>query len=214
MRIGVLGSANVGQAFARAFLSRGHAVMVGSREPAKLAEFAREHPGLQVGNNEETARFGELIVLATSFAGTKNALDLAGPQHFAGKVVMDATNPLRFAEGQLPQLSLGFDTSAGEEVQRWLPQANVVKAFNTVGNAHFADPKLPGGPPTMFIAGDDGGAKATVADIVQSFGWEPLDVGGIAESRYLEPLAMVWIHYAFTTGTWNHAFKLLRARPV
>lgn len=131
MRVGVLGSANVGKAFARAFLSRGHEVMIGSREHAKLADFAREHPGVQVGDNEETARFGDLIVIATMFEGTKNALDLADPRNFAGKVVIDATNPLRFEEGQLPQLSLGFDTSAGKEVQRWLPDANVVKAFNT-----------------------------------------------------------------------------------
>ena len=214
MRIGVLGSAAVGKSFARAFLSRGHQVMISSREPAKLGDFAREHPGVRVGTNEEAARFAELAVLATRFTGTRNALELAGRDTFAGKVVIDATNPLNFEEGKLPQLSIGFDTSAGEEVQRWLPAAKVVKAFNTVGNAHFADPKVPGGPPTMFVAGNDAAAKAIVSGIAESFGWEPLDVGPIEESRYLESMAMVWIHYAFTTGTWNHAFKLLREHPL
>lgn len=211
MRVGVLGSADVGKAFARAFASRGHEVMIGSRDPAKLAEFVGDNSGVRSGDNEQTARFGDLIVIATRFDGTKNALELAGAENFAGKVVIDATNPLRFTPGRGPELSLGFDTSAGEEVQRWLPDANVVKAFNTVGNAHFADPSFPDGPPTMFLAGDDEAAKATVSDVVESFGWEPLDVGGIRESRYLEPMALVWIHYAFTSGTWNHAFKLLRA---
>jgi predicted dinucleotide-binding enzyme len=211
MRIGILGSADVGKAFARAFVARGHEVMIGSRDPDKLREFAGEHAGLRIGTNEETARFGDLMVIATLFSGTKNALELAGPENFAGKVVIDATNPLRFEEGKLPQLSTGFDTSAGEEIQRWLPGAKVVKAFNTVGNALFSGPKFAQGPPTMFIAGNDAQAKKTVADIAASFGWEPLDVGGIEESRYLEPLAVVWIHYAFKTGTWNHAFKMLRS---
>ena len=106
-------------------------------EPAKLAAFAQEHSGLRVGTNDETARFGELIVVATLFAGTKHALELAGVENFDGKVFIDATNPLKFDDGKLPQLSIGLDTSAGEEVQRWISDAQVVKAFNTVGNAHF-----------------------------------------------------------------------------
>jgi 8-hydroxy-5-deazaflavin:NADPH oxidoreductase len=211
MRIGILGSATAGKALARGFLSRGHAVMMGSREPAKLEGFAREHAGLQTGTNDQAARFGELIVLATAFAGTKNALDLAGEQNLAGKVVIDATNALAFDDGKAPQLSIGFDTSAGEEVQRLLPQAKVVKAFNTVGNTYFVDPKLLGGPPTMFIAGNDDGAKTTVRGILESFGWDVLDVGGIEESRFLEPMAVLWIHYAVKTGTTNHAFKMLRS---
>ena len=210
MRIGIIGSGKAGRALARGFLSRGHAVMLGSREPAKLEEFAREQPGLQTGTNAETARFGELIVVATLFDGTKNALELAGIQNLAGKVVIDATNALKFEDGKLPQLSIGFDRSAGEEVQRWLREAKVVKAFNTVGNEYFVDPKLPGGPPTMFIAGNDDGAKTTVRGIVESFGWDVLDVGGIEESRFLEAMAVLWIHYAFETGTLKHAFKMLR----
>lgn len=211
MRVGILGSGDVGKALARGFLSRGHDVTIGSREPSKLAQFASENEGLRTGTFEETARFGEVVVIATLFAGTRHAIELAGPANFAGKVVVDTTNPLKFEEGKMPELSLGLDDSAGEEVQRLLPDAKVVKAFNSVGNAHMVDPSFPGGPPSMFIAGNDDAAKRTVADILDSFGWETIDVGGIEESRVLEPLCILWVHYGIRSGGWNHAFKLLRA---
>jgi 8-hydroxy-5-deazaflavin:NADPH oxidoreductase len=209
MRMGILGSGDVGKALARGFVSRGHDVIIGSREPAKLMDFVREHPPARSGTNEEAARHGEIIVIATAFDGAKSAIDLAGVQSFAGKVVIDVTNPLRFEQGTL-SLSIGFDTSAGEQVQRWLPDAKVVKAFNTVGNNLFVDPALPGGPPTMFIAGNDDGAKRAVGDIATAFGWDVFDAGGIEASRYLEPMAMVWIEHAFRTKTRDHAFKILR----
>jgi 8-hydroxy-5-deazaflavin:NADPH oxidoreductase len=95
-------------------------------------------------------------------------------------------------------------------VQRWLPQSKVVKAFNCVGNAHMFRPQFAGGPPDMFIAGNDAGAKQSVTDILKSFGWNTIDLGGIDASRYLEALAMIWILYGVRTNTWNHAFKLLR----
>ncbi|HEY6224599.1 MAG TPA: hypothetical protein VIW26_12505 [Gemmatimonadales bacterium] len=145
------------------------------------------------------------------WSGTENVIRLAGPDNFAGKVVIDTTNPLDSSHGPPPRLAVGFDDSAGEQVQRWLPQARVVKAFNIVGNAFMVQPQFPGGPPDMFICGNDAAAKQTVTDICRSFGWPgALDLGGIEMARYLEPLAMVWIVYGFGTGSWNHAFKLLR----
>jgi predicted dinucleotide-binding enzyme len=214
MRIGIIGSGEVGKALAKGFQSRGHEVTIGSRDPSKLADFVAEQNGrVRAGTFEETSKFGEIIVLATSFEGAKSAIDIAGPQHFDGKIVIDVTNPLKFEEGRMPQLSIGFQTSAGEEVQRWLPNAKVVKAFNIVGHAHMIDPHFAGGPPTMFIAGNDEHAKGTVAEIVESFGWsgEAIDIGGIEEARFLEPLAMLWVHFGVKYATWNHAFKLLRA---
>lgn len=212
MNVGILGSGDVGKALARGFASRGHSVTIGSRSPEKLADFTKEHFHGVMGaaSFEHAARAGELLVIATLFAGTKSALDLAGPKNFAGKVVIDVTNPLVFEHGKLPALSVSGEDSAGESVQRWLPEAHVVKAFNTVGNALFIDPHFPGGPPTMFIAGNDDGAKNKVAQIAESFGWETIDAGPIEASRYLEALAMLWIEYAFRTNTWQHAFKLLR----
>jgi predicted dinucleotide-binding enzyme len=111
-----------------------------------------------------------------------------------------------------PKLAVGYYDSAGEIVQRLLPEGKVVKAFNIVGNPHFLHPDFPnGGPPTMFICGNDEDAKKLVIDnILSKFGWETIDIGGINGARLLEPLAFLWIAYHFRTGTGNHAFKLLR----
>jgi hypothetical protein len=123
---------------------------------------------------------------------------------------MDATNPLDFSQGMPPRLSIGHTDSAGEQVQRWLPDAKVVKVFNIVGNAHMVDPQFPGGPPDMFICGNDDGAKATVAEICRQFGWPTIDLGGIEGSRWLEPMCILWVAHGLRAGSWNHAFKLLR----
>jgi hypothetical protein len=212
MKIGILGSGVVGQALGKAFATLGHDVQIGTRTPedAKLQLWAKETAGRgSVATPEEATRFGEIVVLATAWSGTENALRLAGTTNFAGKVVIDATNPLKPVPGGVTLAVAGND-SAGEQVQRWLTGAKVVKAFNIVGNALMFRPQLPGGPPDMFIAGDDPGAKKKVSEILHAFGWNVIDAGGIASSRYLEALAMLWIIYGFSTNTWNHAFKLLR----
>ncbi len=124
--------------------------------------------------------------------------------------MIDATNPLDFSKGVPPILTVGHTSSLGEQIQKWIPDAKVVKAFNSIGNAHMINPQFPGGPPDMFICGNDEDAKQKVTEILKNFGWSVIDIGGIEGSRYLEPLAMVWIVYGFRTNTWNHAFKLLR----
>jgi 8-hydroxy-5-deazaflavin:NADPH oxidoreductase len=210
MRVGVLGSGDVGKALARGFIGLGHDVKIGTREPAKLAEFVEQTgPHASAGTFEEAARFGDLVVLATLGTGTQSAIEMARAANFSGKVVIDTTNPLDFSTGR-PQLSVGFNDSLGEQVQRWLPQARVVKAFNTVGNAHMVNPDFPNGPPDMFIAGNDDDAKKIVSQVCQHFGWGVVDLGGIDASRYLEPMCLAWVIYGVRTGTWNHAFKLLR----
>jgi predicted dinucleotide-binding enzyme len=212
MKIGILGSGDVGKALARGFASRNHEVMISSREPEKLQEFIVEQNGrVRSGSFEEAAKFGELVVIATLFSGTKHAIDLARPSNFAGKPVIDCTNPLKFEDGKMPALSIGFDNSAGEEVQRWLPDAKVVKAFNIIGNQFMVDPKFAAGPPTMFIAGNDDGAKKTVSSLIESLGWQGAvsDLGGIEEARYLESMCIVWVHYGIRTGSWDHAIKML-----
>lgn len=212
MRVGVIGSGEVGEALARGFASRGHEVTIGSRNPEKLASFAAASGGkIKAGTLEETAAFGDVLALATLGAAAEEALRLCGASNFDRKILIDVTNPLRFEEGKMPQAFTGFDDSLGERVQRAVPNAKVVKAFNTVGNQFFVDPKLPNGPPTMFIAGDDAGAKKSVTQILESFGWDVADAGGIEESRQLESLAMLWIHTGIANGNFNIAFKLLRA---
>jgi hypothetical protein len=210
VRVGVLGSGDVGKVLAGGFLKVGHAVRIGSRSPEKLKDWAASAgDGASAGTFAEAAQFGDIIVLATHGEGTQSAIEMAGADNFDGKVIIDATNPLDFSSGG-PQLSIGFNDSLGERVQRSLPKARVVKAFNTVGNAHMIDPQFPGGPPTMFIGGNDADAKKLVTQISEAWGWEVADLGGIEASRYLEPMCMAWVVYGIRTGQWGHAFKMLR----
>ena len=210
VKVGVLGSGDVGKVLAGGFLKLGHEVRIGSRSPEKLQEWAAgAGGGASTGTFAEAAKFGDIVVMATHGEGTQSAVELAGAGNFDGKVVIDATNPLDFSSGG-PQLSIGFNDSLGERVQRWLPNARIVKAFNTVGNAHMIDPQFPGGPPTMFIAGNDADAKKLVTQVSEAWGWDVADLGGIEASRYLEPMCMAWVVYGIRTGSWNHAFKLLR----
>lgn len=213
MKIGILGSGQVGQALGRGFLARGDEVMIGSRSPSSEALDAwRSEAGesASTGSFSETAAFAELAVLACLGRATEEVIELAGPENLAGKVVIDATNPLAESEGGPPRFFVGFDDSLGERVQRWLPDSRVVKAFNSVGNPHMIDPDFPGGPPTMFICGDDAGAKEAVAGICGDFGWEVSDVGGIDAARVLEPLCLVWVYDGLAHGSFDHAFKMLR----
>jgi len=213
MKAGILGSGDVGLKLGDAFVSLRHEVKIGTRNTAKekIMTWTKKHgEKASAGSFEEAASFGEVIVLATLWAATFDVIKLANPKNFSRKVVIDVTNPLDFSKGMPPALALGHANSAGETVQRLLPDANVVKAFNTVGNPHFFHLDFPGGPPTMFICGNDIEAKKLVTNILTDFGWETIDIGGIELSRLLEPLAMLWITYYFKTGTGNHAFKLLR----
>lgn len=211
MRIGIVGSGDVGRALADAFIATGNEVIVGTRTPAKLEQWISKHESgrAAVGNFSDAASRGEVVVIATLWAGTKDAIRSAGPENMAGKFVIDVTNPLEFTE-KGPKLALGFSDSAGETVQRLLPSAKVVKAFNTVGSPHMYKPDFPGGPPAMFICGNDEEAKAKVTRILDSFGWETVDIGGIEGSRLLESLAMLWIVHYLRKGSGNHAFKLLQ----
>ncbi len=211
MKVGILGSGDVAKSFAAGFLKEGQEVMLGSREPEKLASWVRETgKGALNGTFSETAKFGELVVLAVNGVKSVEAIQLAETENFKGKVVIDATNPLDKSGGLPPKLVGGLGTSAGELNQRALPGAFVVKAFNTVGHAQFYRPEFASGPPGMFLCGEGGKAKEQVSRICKDFGWNPIDVGGIGFSHYLEATAMVWIITAFTGGHWKQAFKLLR----
>ncbi|HEV8153439.1 MAG TPA: NAD(P)-binding domain-containing protein [Solirubrobacteraceae bacterium] len=213
MNVGIIGSGQVAQALARGFVALGHQVKLGSRTPEKLSDFVEEQgDGASAGTFAEAAEFGELGVVATLWSGTEQALELAdGRRSLAGKIVIDVTNPLVFHEGGPPSLALGHTDSGGEQVQRWLPESRVVKAFNIVGNTLFFRPDLPGGPPTMFICGDDEQARGTVGRLVEDFGWpEVVDIGGIEGARLLEPVCILWVLYGVRTGGFEHAVKMLR----
>jgi hypothetical protein len=213
MRIGILGSGGVGQDLGLGFIGLGHDVKMGSRNPARdeiKAWLAKAGKRASAGSFAEAAVFGELAVLAILWTGTENAIHLAGPENLAGKVVIDVTNPLLFRPNALPGLAVGGVDSAGEQVQRWLPKAKVVKAFNSVNHAHMFKPSFPDGPPDMFICGDDAAARETVAGICRDFGWGVVDMGKLEAARLLEPLALIYILNAIQTGNWDYAFKLLK----
>ena len=213
IRVGVLGSGEVGRRLAGGFSGRGHEVMIGSRDPAKaeLREWlAGDGSGIEVATFAETAAHGELLVLAVLGNAAEEAIADAGPDNFKGKVVIDAMNPLDFSGGFPPKLSISGEDSLGERVQRALPGARVVKAFNTIGNPYFVDPSFSEGRPTMLIAGDDQGAKDTVRDVLSDFGWsDTVDIGGIEGSRELEAICIAWVKIGGARGAWDHGFKLL-----
>lgn len=213
MNIGILGSGEVGQKLGSGFIELGHCVKIGTRDPnqEKIKEWIKKSgDSASAGTFSRAAAYGQLIVVATSWNGTLEAIRMCDPKDLVDKTVIDVTNPLDFSAEGLPKLAVGYTDSAGEIIQRLLPEANVVKAFNTVGNPHMVHPEFPDGPPTMFICGNNDNAKKTVInEFLTKFGWESIDIGGIEGSRLLEPMAMLWITHYFQTNNGNHAFKLL-----
>jgi len=211
VRVGVLGSGDVGRVLAAGFVGLGHEVKIGSRDPGKLQAWADAAGSrASTGTFAEAAAFGDIVVLATLGVATPDVIQSVGPEAFASKVVIDTTNPLDFSKGMPPTLTVGTTDSLGEMIQRLLPNAKVVKAFNTVGNPHMVNPQFPGGPPDMFLCGNDDGAKRIVSQICEHFGWGVIDIGGIEGSRYLEPMCLTWVLHGVRSGSWNHAFKMLK----
>ncbi len=212
MKIGIIGSGVVGQTLGIGLTGLGHEVKLGTREPG--SEKAQEWLGkagakASTGTFDEVAKFGDVIILATHWDGTENALKLAGSGNLAGKVLIDATNPLKFGPTG-PDLAVGFSDSGGESVQRWASDSKVVKAFNIVPAAIMVNPTLLGESADMFIAGNDPEAKQTTTEILEAFGWPVIDMGSIEEARLIEALGMLWIKHYFRTQNWQHAFKLIR----
>jgi hypothetical protein len=214
MKIGILGSGTVGQTLGVGFLNYGFQVMLGTRDPQKpeVQSWVQANPGATAGTFEQTAQFGEFIVLATAGHAALDAISLAGTPNLGGKTVMDATNPIAGppAGGILPFFT-GPNDSLAERIQAAVPQAHVVKAFNSVGAARMVNPTYRQGTPTMFYCGDDARAKQQVADVIRQFGWQPYDCGGIVAARAIEPLCILWCSRGFQHNQWDHAFALLTA---
>jgi predicted dinucleotide-binding enzyme len=212
MRVGVLGSGDVARVLAGGFLKHGHEVMLGTRAPDKLADWASQNPKARVGNFADAAKFGELAVLAVKGTAAADVLRAAGAHGLAGKTVIDATNPIADAapaNGVLKFFTT-LDESLMERLQREFPETHLVKAFNSVGNARMVNPEFAGGKPTMFICGNDAAAKKTVVRVLDEFGWESEDMGTAEAARAIEPLCMLWCIPGFLRNQWTHAFKLLK----
>jgi len=212
-RIGVIGSAVVGQTLAAGLKSHGYDVRIASRTPEKLAAFAQQS-GIQAGTVADVAAWAEAVVLAVKGGAAEQAVRDANPANLRGKTVIDTTNPI--AEAPPEDGVLKFFTSPNdslmERLQAAFPDVHFVKAFNSVGSALMVNPSFPGpSRPTMFYCGDDADAKAFVARIIDQFGWDGADMGTAKAARAIEPLCQLWCIPGFRQNAWgNHAFHLLK----
>jgi 8-hydroxy-5-deazaflavin:NADPH oxidoreductase len=212
-KIGVIGSGSVGVSLANGFLKHGHQVMIGTNTASKREDLKTKTGGnAGVGTFEETARFGEIIVLATKGSAADAAIQSAGIAHLSGKTIIDTTNPIADAppvNGVL-QFFTTLNDSLMERLQKLAPQARFVKAFSCVGNSHMVNPDFGGQKPTMFICGNSDEAKGEVKMILDQFGFDVEDAGKVEAARAIEPLCILWCIPGFLQNRWTHAFKLLR----
>jgi NADPH-dependent F420 reductase len=208
MNIGIIGSGNVGGTLGTRWAQAGHKVTFGSRNPEsrEMRDLAANAgANARAGSVAQTAQ-ADVILLATPWPAAEQAIRAAGD--LSGKVVIDATNPLR---PDLSALTAGTTTSAAEQVAQWAPAARVVKAFNTVGANIMANPAFGGDRPVMLYCGNDAKAKQTVHSLIAELGFEPVDAGPLTQARTLEPFALLWISLAYQAGLGREiAFKLLR----
>ena len=214
MKIGIIGSGEVGQTLATAFLKEGNDVMLGTRNTSKdeVVKWKNKNTGGQVGTFAETARFGEMLVLAVSGDVAETVINQGGKENFSNKVVIDVTNPIdkRPPENGVLHFFTTLEASLMEKLQKIIPDAKMVKAFNIIGSGSMYKPNFPGGKPTMFICGNDDAAKKTVTDILTAFGHETEDMGSVQAARAIEPLCILWCIPGFIRNQWTHGFKLLK----
>lgn len=211
-KIAILGSGQVGDVLANGFLKHGYAVMRGTREPAKLDKWKADAKGeASVGTFADAAKWGEAVVLAVKGTAAEAALEQAGIANLAGKLVIDATNPIGDAppKNGAIQYFTGGNESLFARLQAKAPQARLVKAFNSVGAGFMINPKFPM-TPSMFICGNDAGAKQQTAEILDKFGWEAVDVGGVEMGYAVEALCILWCAPGFLRNDWAHAFKYMK----
>jgi 8-hydroxy-5-deazaflavin:NADPH oxidoreductase len=210
-KIGVLGSGTVGQVLADGFLKHGYQVMRGTRDPAKLGGWlAGAGAEASTGTFAEAAAFGDMVVLAVKGTAAEDVVRAAG-DGLNGKPVLDATNPIADAPPQNGVIAYftGPNDSLMERLQKLAPAAHFVKAFSCVGNALMIDPKL-SSRPSMFICGNDAGAKEATRALLDQLGWDTEDMGPVEAARAIEPLCMLWCIPGFARNDWMHAFKMIR----
>jgi predicted dinucleotide-binding enzyme len=209
MLISILGAGNVGGTLGRAWARHGYEVFFGVPRPqdAKTQELLKSIGAkAHAGTVAEAAAAGDVLVLATPWPATRDAIQAAG--NLVGKVVVDCTNPLK---EDFSGLALGYSTSAAEQVAQWAKGAKVYKAFNQVGFNVMDNPSFAGRRAVMFICGDDAAHKPTVLKLASDIGFETIDAGGLVVARLLEPYAMLWIHLALARGLGrDFAFGLMR----
>jgi NADPH-dependent F420 reductase len=208
VNIAIIGTGGVGSALGTRWAQAGHTVVFGSRFPEseKVLELLQKCAGAKAGPPSEAIHAAEVILLAVPWPVAQETL--AGLGDLGGRVLIDCSNPLT---ADFSGIELGHTTSAAEQIAAWSPGSRVVKAFNTASTKVMRDPMFGTYPAAMFYCGDDPAAKAVVKQLTADLGFDPVDAGPLSSARYLEPLAMLYIHLAFKQG-WgsNCAFKILK----
>ncbi len=213
MRIGILGAGRVAQTLASGLAAHDQDVMVGTRSPAKIRDWASKNPRVKTGSLSQAATHGELLINALSGGGAIEALKAINEDRLNGKVLIDLANPLDFSHGMPPTLTVCNTDSLGEQIQRLLPGVKVVKTLNTVNSSLMVDPgSVNGGDHTLFLSGNDQAAKQQVAALLkESFGWKDiLDLGDISTARGAEALLLIWVRLMTKFGSPAFQFKIVR----
>lgn len=209
LKIAILGTGGVGSALGTRWGAAGHTVVYGSRtadsEKVQLL-LAKSGPNAAAAAPREALEGADAILFAIPWPVAEETLRQLGD--LEGRTLIDCTNPLL---SDLSGIELGHTVSAGEQIAAWAPGAKVVKAFNTASVKVMLNPQFGDHRATMFYCGDDAAAKLTVRELIETIGFEAVDAGSLVSSRYLEPLAMLYIHMAFRQGFGsNCAFKIMR----
>jgi predicted dinucleotide-binding enzyme len=211
-KVGILGSGDVGKTLAKGFLKHGYQVAIGSDHAEKLAEFKRENPQMETVTFEQAAQSGDIVVLCIKGTIAEKIIEKI-KRHLSGKTVIDTTNPIADAppENGVLKYFTSFEQSLMERLQKIAPDAQFVKAFNSIGSGLMINPDFRDNTkPTMFICGNNDDAKRKVHEILEKFGFETEDMGKAESARAIEPLCMLWCIPGFLRNEWAHAFKLLK----
>lgn len=211
-KVGILGSGDVGKTLAQGFLKYDYQVMIGSDHPEKLEEFKNENPKVETATFEQSAQWAELVVLCVKGTVTEKVVEKT-KRYLSGKIVVDTTNPIADAppDNGVLKFFTSLEESLMERLQKIAPDAQFVKALNSIGSGLMINPDFGGGiKPTMFICGNNENAKMKVSEILQKFGFEIEDVGKVESARAIEPLCILWCIPGFLKNEWTHAFKLLK----
>ncbi len=213
IKFAVLGSGIVGETLANGILKHGYDVIRGSREPGKLTAWnEKAGPKASTASFAQAAAAGDIVILAVKGSVAESVVEMATLASMKGKTIIDACNPIAEAapvNGVL-QFFTGPNESLMERLQAKAPQAHFVKAFSCVGAAFMVNPDFGKERPTMFICGDDDGAKKKVSEILTQFGWDIADMGYKEGARAIEPLCMLWCIPGLLKNNWSHAFRLLK----
>lgn len=212
VKVGILGSGDVGKVLAKGFLKNGYQVAIGSDHPEKLTEFKRENPEMETATFEQAAQSGDIVVVCVKGTVAEKIVEKV-KRHLTGKTVIDTTNPISDAPPQNGVLKYftSLEESLMERLQTIAPDAQFVKAFNSIGSALMVNPEFGDDTkPTMFICGNNDDAKKKVHEILEKFGFEVEDMGKVESARAIEPLCILWCIPGFLRNEWSHAFKLLK----